>query len=102
MSIILKGIDLPKDIEHIIALIKSNGKCSYQKQDIEYGICEPMQTVEAIQIPTPHGRIADVGEGEKKMCGECQFKDDCLEGPNVLCTDREIFSLAPTILEAER
>ena len=59
MSIILKGIDMPKEGEHIVTLIKSNGKCSYWKQETEYGICEPMQTVEAIQIPTPHGRLID-------------------------------------------
>lgn len=91
MSIILKGINLPKDGEYIPMRIYGNGHIwingSYK------GV--------AIQIPTSHGRIADVGEGEKKMCEECQFKGDCLNDPNVLCTDREIFSLAPTILEAE-
>lgn len=89
MSIILKGIDLDTDYGLCILtksgeLITANGK-----------------HIQAIQIPTSHGRIADVGEGEKKMCEECQFKGDCLNDPNVLCTDREIFSLAPTILEAE-
>lgn len=59
MSILIKGIDLPKEGEHIVALIKSNGKCSYWEQDTEYGICEPMQTVEAIQIPKGHGRLID-------------------------------------------
>ena len=59
MSMLIKGINLPKEGEHIVALIKSNGKCSYWKQDTEYGICEPMQTVGATQIPTPHGRIID-------------------------------------------
>lgn len=59
MSIILKGIDMPKEGEHIVTLIKSNGKCSYWEQDTEYGICEPMQTVEAIQIPKGHGRLID-------------------------------------------
>ena len=69
MSIILKGIDLPKEGEHIVAVIKSNGKCTYWKQDTEYGICEPMQTVEAIPIPTPHGRLI-----EEHYPGELQAK----------------------------
>lgn len=62
MSILIKGMDMPKEGEHIVTLIKSNGKCSYWKQDTKYGICEPMQTVEAIQIPTPHGRLIDMDE----------------------------------------
>ena len=90
MSVLIKGIDLPKEGEHIIALIKNDGKCSYWKQDTEYGICEPMQTVEAIQIPTPHGRIIDEDEiFEQPHCGECN--DATLDAINN----------APTILEEE-
>lgn len=90
MSIILKGIDLPKEGEHIVALIKSNGKCSYWKQDTEYGICEPMQTVEAIQISTPHGRLIDGDkietEAKETLYGEVNYEE---------------IANAPTILEAE-
>ena len=88
MSIILKGIDMPTEGEHIVTLIKSNGKCSYWKQDTEYGICEPMQTVEAIQIPTPHGRLIDWDAFNSKL--DIQYA----EGRGK--------ALAPTILEAER
>ena len=88
MSIILKGIDMPKEGEHIVTLIKSNGKCSYWKQETEYGICEPMQTVEAIQIPTPHGRLID--------------RDDIYIGRWDIDSDlAEQIQNAPTILEAE-
>lgn len=88
MSILIKGIDMPKEGEHIVALIKSNGKCSYWKQDTEYGICEPMQTVEAIQIPTPHGRLID--------------RDDIYIGRWDIDSDlAEQIQNAPTILEAE-
>lgn len=94
MSFIVKGIDLPKD--YVLRIeIEPNGTVWEEGRDwIKH-------RQSAIQIDRPHGRIADVGEGEKKMCEECQFKGDCLNDPNVLCTDREIFSLAPTILEAE-
>ena len=88
MSIILKGIDMPTEGEHIDTLIKSNGKCSYWKQDTDYGICEPMQTVEAIQIPTPHGRLIDWDAFNSKL--DIQYA----EGRGK--------ALAPTILEAER
>ena len=95
MSLILQGVDLPKDGETITIDVCSCGIAWVSNK----GEWDKHQ---AIQIPKGHGRIADVGEGEKKMCGECQFKDsDCLKDPSVFCTDREIFSLAPTILEAE-
>ena len=92
MSIILKGIDMPKEGEHIVTLIKSNGKCSYWKQDTEYGICEPMQTVEAIQIPTPHGRLIDGDELKANYTD-----DDDVYTPWL----RADIDDAPTILEAE-
>lgn len=88
MSILIKGIDMPKEGEHIVALIKSNGKCSYWEQDTEYGICEPMQTVEAIQIPTPHGKLID---GDDIYIGRWDIDSDLAEQ----------IQNAPTILEAE-
>ena len=88
MSILIKGMDMPKEGEHIVTLIKSNGKCTYWKQDTEYGICEPMQTVEAIQIPTPHGRLIDA--------------DDIYIGRWDIDSDlAEQIQNAPTILEEE-
>ncbi len=96
MSIILKGIDIPKKDQVIV--IHSDGTFN----EVDPFARRLMPFYEAIQISKDHGRIADVGEGERKMCGECQFKDsDCLKDSSIFCTDREIFSLAPTILEAE-
>lgn len=92
MSIILKGIDMPKEGEHIVTLIKSNGKCSYWKQETEYGICEPMQTVEATQIPTPHGRLIDA-DALKESIEEV----DRPSGYTALVH----IQYAPTIIEAE-
>lgn len=45
MSIILKGIDLPKDIDELRLIIN--------------GMSIAIDPTEAIQIPTPHGRIID-------------------------------------------
>lgn len=45
MSIILKGIDLPKDIDELRLIIN--------------GMSIAIEPTEAIQIPTPHGRIID-------------------------------------------
>lgn len=86
---------MPKEGEHIVTLIKSNGKCTYWKQDTEYGICEPMQTVEAIQIPTPHGRLIDASELIKSyMKGTKTDIDD-------FYATIDIIDNAPTILESE-
>ena len=100
MSIILEGIDMPKEGEHIVTLIKSNGKCSYWKQDTEYGICEPMQTVKAIQIPTPHGRLIDIDKVKDELRDQipCCGLDMTYSNSNAFDT----MDNAPTILEAER
>ena len=106
MSIILKGIDLPKEGEHIVALVKSNGKCSYWEQDTEYGICEPMQTVEAIHIDRPHGRLIDADETRTQYY---QTMDELLQSTTInisvealsLLCGFTLINNAPTILEAE-
>ena len=79
MSIILKGIDMPKDRDCVNLSIYQNGDVYEQMGNGFYIIIN----AEAIQIPTPHGRVADVGELEKD--GSIAWK----------------VALAPTILEAE-
>ena len=95
MSILIKGMDMPKEGEHIVTLIKSNGKCTYWKQDTEYGICEPMQTVEAIQILTPHGRLMDKDELLSHLKKDPLFNLVERYGISGVIESR------PTILEAE-
>ena len=88
MSILIKGIDLPKDKDRIYLLIEGN-KC--------FNALDPLQTLaEAIQIPTPHGRIID----EKEL--KTKIHDVTLEG-GVLhgCIDKTVIHEVPTILEAE-
>lgn len=74
----------------------SNGKCSYWKQDTEYGICEPMQTVEAIQIPTPHGRLMDAKLFADTICQAIQ------SGDLIQKSIWEWIADAPTILDKEK
>ena len=103
MSIILKGIDMPKDIDELRLIIN--------------GISIAIEPTKAIQIPTPHGRLID---GDK-LCYE--FIDwQYTEAPDHLNTEEgkmvtdherqyEIYlalgeavieiANAPTILEAE-
>lgn len=84
MSILIKGIDMPKEGEHIIALIKTNGKVFYFEQDIKTTTCKIMKDTEAIQIPAPHGRLVDADEIFTYSHWEEQAVNE-----------------APTILEAE-
>lgn len=56
MSIILKGIDMPKcSNEDIMVVIRRDKAEAWQTGYKE-------RTVEAIQIPTPHGRLMDKDE----------------------------------------
>ena len=76
MSIILKGIEMLEDIDELRLIIN--------------GMSIAIEPTQAIQIPTPHGRIIDEDEiYEQPHCGECN--DATLDAINN----------APTILEAE-
>ena len=75
MSLIIKGIDMPKS-GSIVVEILPNGKVFPHTKGISFHH-------EAIQIPTPHGRLIDADQ----ITLECQW-----------CSLDE----APTIIEAER
>lgn len=111
MSILIKGIDMPKcSNEDIMVVIRRNKAEVWQTGYKE-------RTVEAIQIPTPHGRLID---GEK-LCYEFidwQYAEapdhlNTKEGRMVTDHERQYevylalgeavieIANAPTILEAE-
>lgn len=77
MSILIKGIDMPKEGEYIPMRIYGNGHIWVN------GAYKGV----AIQIPTPHGRLIDWDAFNSKL--EIQYA----EGRGK--------ALAPTILEAE-
>ena len=81
MSILIKGMDMPKaSNEDCIAVIRSNGKVEvWQTGTREF-------EAKAIQIPTPHGRLID--------------EDDLISELTEL-QDLNLEFIAPTILEAE-
>ena len=87
MSIILKGIDLPKEGEKITLAIFHDGDI------VSYKYWLPKEA-EAIQIPTPHGRLID-GD-ELKSIKSIQSADF-----NSIETIQKWIDNAPTILEAE-
>ena len=115
MSIILKGIDMPKEKdEALLLLILGDGTVAEKIGSDRY---EEMTDTQAIQIPTPHGRLID---GDK-LCYEFidwQYTEapdhlNTKEGRMVTDHERqyEIYlalgeavieiANAPTILEAE-
>ena len=82
MSLILKGIDLPKEGEKITLAIFHDGDI------VSYKYLLPKEA-EAIQIPKGHGDIKDVGKLEDELDSRCGR------------LSAEIVRNAPTILEAE-
>ena len=88
MSIIIKGLNMPKaSNEDCIAVIRSNGKVEvWQTGMREF-------EAQAIQIPTPHGRLID---------GDVFLK--AFDGAKKLGTEAIKYYIdnAPTILEEEK
>lgn len=93
MSLILKGIDMPKDGEMHRINIYDNGNTYITTSNM---LCETdRKDVEAIQIPTPHGRLIDASELIKSyMRGTKTGIDDFYD-------TIDIIDEAPTILESE-
>ena len=90
MSLIIKGLDMPKaSNEDCIAVIRSNGKVEvWQTGTKEF-------EAQAIQIPTPHGRLIDKDELLSHLRKDPLF--DLVERYGV----SGVIESRPTILEAE-
>lgn len=83
MSLIIKGMSLPLPGDVMVcALIDDKLQCSIVTRG------KPIEWCEALEIPTPHGRLIDV---DKLKCPLSW------QGEIVRATVRE----APTIIEAE-
>ena len=87
MNILIKGMDMPKDGDRIYLLIEGD-KC--------FNALDPIQTLaEAIQIPTPHGRLIDADALELEK--EVELADDWKTAHEIA----NCVKYAPTILESE-
>lgn len=103
MSLILKGIDMPKDGEMHRINIYDNGNTYITTSNM---LCETdRKDVEAIQIPTPHGRLID---GDKLRATLRRWTEDewnqKASPVSWAYAYEDIIDLiddAPTILEAE-
>lgn len=89
MSILIKGMDMPKEGEYIPMRIYGNGHIWVN------GAYKGV----AIQIPTPHGRIIDIDKVKDKLRDQipCCGLDMTYNNSNAFDT----MDNAPTILEAE-
>ena len=89
MSILIKGIDLPNSGQ-IEIIIRPHGKVFSKTRGI---------SAEAIQIPTPHGRLIDIDKVKDKLRDQipCCGLDMTYSNSNAF----ETMDNAPTILEAE-
>ena len=87
MSVLIKGIDIPKDIDELRLIIN--------------GMSIAIEPTEAIQIPKPHGRLIDEKEAIRGWCKGCAFNDGTCGKDETICEDKEMCKYTPTILEAE-
>lgn len=89
MSLIIKGIDLPKEKVETIEVIF---RC--EEDGSLYSIRELLEPTEAIQIPKGHGRLIDANK----------LWEDMLEGMDFAGYQSwvmDVIEFAPTILESE-
>ena len=84
MSIILKGIDLPKDIDELRLIIN--------------GMSIAIEPAKAIQIPKGHGRLIDGDKLKKRLYGYERWTG--IDEAPYEYAEKEVYD-APTILEAE-
>ena len=98
MSILIKRMDMPKEGEMHRINIYDNGNVYVTTINRLYET--EMKDIEAIQIPTPHGRLIDASELDK--CWE--EKEDISEDVDYKILYKCVLAIskyAPTILEAE-
>lgn len=102
MSILIKGVDLPKEGEDITLEINHKGEVRAYSTELKETDTDP----QAIQIPRPHGRLIDADEtGEQYY----QTMDKLLQSTTINMSAEALsllcgFTLindAPTIIEAE-
>ena len=94
MSVIIKDMSLPLPGDVIVcALIDNKLQCSIVTRG------KPIEWCEALEIPTPHGRLIDADELKKNMRNYYPSIDHLCCSQHVV-TKRDI-DCAPTIIEAE-
>lgn len=89
MSILIKGMKMPQE-QSLRMVLNPNGKLF-----VDHGYY--FDEYEAVEVPTPHGRLVDADALKATFCAECNHTITC-EDCDI---DYHIGRLAPTIIEAE-
>lgn len=97
MSLIIKGINMPKNGEMTIAFASDeNGENTLALILDTSG--KPIKHKGVAEIPTPHGRLIDADD---VLRNNAIFADREFIHPSMQVTLREIIDEAPTIIKAE-
>lgn len=91
MSIIIKGLDMPKEANHFEITFYSADE---KQRETAIGFCKP----NIIQIPKGHGRLIDESAIIKNFYHNISLKE-LMDSP--LSAFQKCMDNAPTILEAE-
>lgn len=88
MSVLIKGMEMPKDGTYNIVYIYSDGRVSMPFWGKGMRI---VSGITAVPVP-PHGRLIDADKLEKAVC--CGCKKDCIEcaianAPTVIPSDKD-------------
>lgn len=98
MSILIKGMEMPKDRPQLL-WVYPNGKALIVQSDVD-----PWKDLQAVPIPTPHGRLIDANELHSALRKRAKEFSDSEYGEGVKCglaDAREYIKIAPTIIPAE-
>ena len=107
MSILIKGMEMPKHGEGVCLIVVTNFESceSPVAMLVDRESILPKDFYDAIEIPTPHGRMIDADKLQTAihgcLCENCQTFP-CEKG--IGCLIEDVFNLldeAPTIIEAE-
>ena len=106
MSIILKGIDLPKEGEWLEVIIKPTKEVIVDTIRYRDNALLNTEYGSAIQISKSHGRLIDIDKLKEEfamnnICKECDSFKECDNKTYSKSEICEKFIWVPTILEAE-
>ena len=100
MSILIKGMEMPKHAEGVCLTVTNFESCgSPVAMLVDRESILPKDFYDAIEIPTPHGRLIDADELKKNMRNYYPSIDHLCCSQHVV-TKRDI-DCAPTIIEVE-
>lgn len=92
MTVLIKGIEMPPDIEgaEVIIHIKPDGTV-FDMRGVHL-------QAQAVEVPTPHGRLIDADELMKVVYSELSYGEEALWAM-IFCDG--FIGPAPTVIEAE-